>query len=155
MEYLNGPAMNALQFIQNHYKSLVTIPFLAMNCTLALIETLQRYYYFDEEKEVGIVSELFLGPIRSMKMIPLDCWSVLVSGLKHNKRIAVYQKYPELTKLSSSVERGCKMTEITCEFASRNDDEVRLSLEGHPDLFISFEKVISGHRIFGIKFKNQ
>ena len=146
--------MEVLQFLQNHYKSLVMIPILTMNCTLAVIETLQRYYYFDQEEEVGIVSELFLGPIRSVRMIPLECWDVMVTGLKHNKRIAVYQLYPELAKLSSVSEPGCILSSITCKF-SGEDKELCLSLEGHPDLFISLQKLALGKRIFGIKFKDE
>ena len=147
--------MNVRQFLQDHYKSLIMVPFLAMNGTLALMETLQRFYYFDKEKNVGVVSELFLGPIRSAKMIPLDSWNILVSGPKHNKRIAVYQLYPEITKLSSNVEPGCKLSAINCQFASGNDDELCLSLDGHPDLLISFQEVeLSGERIFGIRFKD-
>ena len=146
--------MNALKFLQSHYHSLLMIPVVAMNCTMALVETLQRYCYFDKEEEVGIVSELFLGPIRGMKMIPLDSLDVVATGLKHNKRIAVYKKHPELTRLLSGVQPGCKLSAIACQFDGDNQNQLRLSLCGHPDLLISFEKLVTGKRIFGIKFKD-
>ena len=142
-----------LEFMQKHYKTLISVPLLTMNCTLALIETLQRYYSFDNREEVGVVSELFLAPVRSTKLMPLECWDILVTGLKHNKRIAVYKTDPVIVRIPSNMEPGCRLSSITSRFVGANEEELCLSLDGHPDLFISYPEVESKQRIFGIKYE--
>ena len=144
---------NLLECLQAHYKTLISVPFLTMNCTLAFIETIQRYFSFDKREEVGLVSELFLAPVRSTKMMPLDCWDILVTGLKHNKRIAVYKKDPVVSRIASNMEPGCRLSLITSRFVGPNEEELCLSLDGHPDLCISYSKTESQQRIFGIPFK--
>ena len=142
-----------LELMKEHYKTLISVPFLTMNCTLALIETIQRYYSFNKREEVGLVSELFLAPVRSTKMMPLDCWDILVTGLKHNKRIAVYKKDPVIARIASNMEPGCRLSLITSRFVGPNEEDLCLSLDGHPDLCISFSNMESKERIFGIRYK--
>ena len=51
------------------------------------------------------------------------------------------------------MEPGCRLSSITTRFIGPNEEELCLSLDGHPDLCISYSKIESQQRIFGISFK--
>ena len=132
---------------------LIKVPVLAMNGTLAIIETIQRYYYFDKKDVVGIASEINVAPVRTTKMISVKEWDITIVGLKHNKRIAVYLKNPELSRLYGSTKLGSKLTSISTKFTDNSCEKLCLSCEGHQDLIICLQTIALSQRIYGLRFK--
>lgn len=143
-----------IQFLENHIKSLLFIPIVAMNGTLAVIETVQRYLHHDKQEIVGIVSKVNVAPIRTTKMLSVVSWDVTTVGLKHNKRLAVYVKNPEIARLYGNTKLGSKLTSISCTFTDPSCEKMCIYCQGHDDLILCLREIVSGERIFGLKFND-
>jgi hypothetical protein len=142
-----------IESVEKYLKPLSFIPILAMNGTLSVIESLQRYVYCDKEEVVGVVSEVKVAPVRTLKMLSVESWEVTTVGLKHNKRLAVYLQNPELVRLYGSTKMGSRLTGISCKFTDQSCENLCLSYEGYNDLVLCLPDITNGERVFGMKFK--
>ena len=127
------------------YKPWIIAPFITMNATLSLIETIQRLFYFQNSEIVGTVSELYIVPIRSTKPLRVTSCELSWTALKRNRKMAVYETSPELTILDGMRLEPCEVLNITSRLVG--EDEVRCSYAGKEDLLIRYSDVEGGERI--------
>ena len=140
------------EIISDYTKSVALVPVLAMTGTLAIIEALQAYFYYDKKELVGYADKIYLAPVRTTKMLSVKEWDITKTGLKHNKCIAVYLKNPELSRLYGNTKLGSKLTSISTKFTDTSCQKLCLSCEGHQDLTIHLQTIASSERIYGLKF---
>ena len=144
--------MEIIENLKRTTSWLPLIPVLILNGTLALVEVVQRFFYFDKETDVGEVSQLFVDPLRSTKLMCVNAWDVKFCGFKNSKRIAVYETTPFIHRISCTTKKGFEMMNISSQW---ENEELVLSHKNLPVFKKHIETIKSGERIFGLKYNNE
>ena len=69
-------------------RSWIIAPFLTMNATLSVLESIQRFISFDREEVVGQILELNIQPVRSIKPLRLSSFQLRFTALDRNKQVS-------------------------------------------------------------------